>query len=79
MKNIVKLHHYYNPSELEMAIKEWVEYYKNERYHESLGNVTPSDVNFGREEKILQKRREIKLKSIQKRRQEYLQQKLKLA
>jgi putative transposase len=51
----------------------------NERYHESLGNVTPSDVYFGREEKILQKRREIKLKSIQKRRQEYLQQKLKSA
>jgi putative transposase len=51
----------------------------NERYHESLSNVTPSDVYFGREEKILQKRREIKLKSIQKRRQEYLQQKLKSA
>jgi putative transposase len=56
-----------------------VEYYNNERYHESLSNVTPSDVYFGREEKILQKRKEIKLKSIQKRRQEYLQQKLKSA
>ena len=71
--------HYYNPSELEIAIKEWVEYYNNERYHESLGNVAPSDVYFGREEKILQKRKETKLRTIQKRRQEYLQQKLKSA
>ena len=41
MKNIVKLHHYYSPSELENAINDWVEYYNNERYHESLSNVTP--------------------------------------
>ena len=79
MKNIVKLHHYYNPSELEMAINEWVEYYNNERYHESLSNVIPSDVYYGRDEKILKKRKETKLKLIQKRRQEYLQQKLKSA
>ena len=76
MKNIVKLHHYYSPSELENAINDWVEYYNNERYHESLSNVTPSDVYFGREEKILKRRKETNLKSIQKRRQEYLQQKL---
>ena len=68
MKNIVKLHHYYNPSELEIAINEWVEYYNNDRYHESLSNVTPSDVYFGREEKILQKRKQTKLRTIQKRR-----------
>ncbi|MBC8297785.1 MAG: IS3 family transposase [Pelagibacterales bacterium] len=79
MKNIVKLHHYCSPSELEKAINEWVEYYNNERYHESLSNVTPSDVYFEREEKTHQKRKETKLKTIQKRRQEYLQQKLKSA
>ena len=62
MKNIVKLHHYYSPSELENAINDWVEYYNNERYHESLSNVTPSDVYFGREEKILKRRKETKLK-----------------
>ena len=76
MKNIVKLHHYCSPSELEMAINEWVEYYNNERYHESLSNVTPSDVYFGREEKILQKRKQTKLITVQKRRHEYLKQKL---
>ena len=76
MKNIVKLHHYYSPSELENEINDWVEYYNNERYHESLSNVTPSDVYFGREEKILQKRKQTKLITIQKRRHEYLKQKL---
>ena len=79
MKNIVKLHHYYSPSELENAINDWVAYYNNERYHESLSNVTPSDVYFGREEKFLQKRKQTKLRTTQKRRQEYLQQKLILA
>jgi hypothetical protein len=76
MKNIVKLHHYYSPSELENEINDWVEYYNNERYHESLSNVTPSDVYFGKEEKILQKRKQTKLITIQKRRHEYLKQKL---
>ncbi len=79
MKNIVKLHHYYSPSELENAINNWVVYYNNQRYHESLSNVTPSDVYFGREEKILQKRKHTKLITIQKKRQEYLKQKLKSA
>ncbi len=41
MKNVVKLQHYYFPSELEAALKDFVAYYNNERYHESLDNVTP--------------------------------------
>ena len=76
MKNIIKLHHYYSPSKLENAIKDWVVYYNNQRYHESLSNVTPPDVYFGREEKIFQKRKHTKLITIQKRRQVYLKQKL---
>jgi putative transposase len=31
MKNIVKLHHYYNPSELEIAINEWVYFWWTSR------------------------------------------------
>ena len=41
MKNIIKLEHYYSPVELEAQIAEFVDYYNNQRYHESLNNVTP--------------------------------------
>jgi len=38
------------------------------RNHESLGNLTPADVYFGRDEKILKQREEIKRKTMLKRR-----------
>jgi hypothetical protein len=47
MKNVVKLQHYYFPWELEAALRDFVAYYNNERYHESLDNVTPADAYFG--------------------------------
>ena len=56
MKNVVKLEIYYYPWELEKAITEWVQHYNNERYHESLDNVTPADVYNGRQEEILDHR-----------------------
>jgi len=68
MKSIVKLHHYYCPRELEMAIEQFVDYYNNKRYHESLNNLTPYDVYFGKGEKILKKREEIKAYSLKQRR-----------
>ena len=40
----VKLQHYYFPEELKTALRDFVAYYNNERYHESLDNVTPADV-----------------------------------
>ena len=48
MKNIVLLENYYAPGELENAVGRFVAYYNNQRYHESLNNVTPADVYHGR-------------------------------
>ena len=73
MKNVIKLQNYYSPSELEQAIAEWAEYYNNQRYHESLENVTPVDVYFGREKEIIKKRNKLKVQSLALRRQQYLQ------
>ena len=76
MKNVVKLNHFYHPEELVEALEKFVENYNNNRYHESLKNLPPADVYFGRSEQILEKRRQIKSDSIRKRRQLYFQQKL---
>lgn len=64
MKNVVKLENYYSPGELKHRLKEFVEYYNNTRYHESLQNVTPSDVYFGRAQRIIEKRKLIKIKTM---------------
>jgi len=48
-----------------------VENYNHERYHESLKNVTPADVYFGRAQSILNRRERIKKKTIEHRRLQY--------
>ena len=68
MKNVVKLQHDYFPGELEAAIGGFVAYYNNERYHESLNNLTPADVYYGRGESILARRQQIKLNTLAMRR-----------
>ena len=60
MKNVVKLQAFYFPWELEQAIEDFVSYYNNERYHESLDNLIPADVNFGRAGEVKTRRKEIK-------------------
>ena len=72
MKNVVKLQHYYFPCELEAALRDFVAYYNNERYHESLDNVTPADVYFGRQYEIISERDRIKKRTMRKRKREYL-------
>jgi putative transposase len=72
MKNVVKLQHYYFPWELEAALRDFVAYYNNERYHESLDNVTPADVYFGRQYAVLTERDKIKRLTMKRRRKEYL-------
>jgi transposase InsO family protein len=59
MKNRILLENYYLPGQLELSIGEFVEYYNNQRYHESLDNLTPVDVYFGRGPAILKRRESI--------------------
>ncbi len=73
MKNVVKLQNYYSPSELEKSIGEFVDYYNNERYHESIDNVTPADVYSGKSKEVLTKREQIKQNTLANRRKLNLQ------
>jgi transposase InsO family protein len=78
MKNVVKLENYYYPEDLMQRLEEFVEYYNNQRYHESIHNLTPSDMYFGRGNEILSKRQLIKQKTMKKRRKQHLKNKLKV-
>ena len=71
MKNIIKLEHYCSPGELEAHIAEFINYYNNQRYHESLNNVTPADVYFGRDKEVLARREIIKQRTLLKRRLDF--------
>lgn len=75
-KNVVKLDHYYHPEELISALEKFVQNYNNNRYHEALKNLIPSDVYYGRVDKILEQRAIIKQQTITKRRQLYFQEKI---
>ena len=68
LKNRVLLENYFFEGELEAAIAAFIDHYNNHRYHESIGNLTPVDVYFGRGETILAERRRIKHQTIQNRR-----------
>lgn len=68
MKNVVKLEHYYSFPDLKRAIDEYIKYYNNERYHESLDNCTPASVYYGTNHEILKKRHLLKQKSMKQRR-----------
>ena len=58
---------YEAPSDLEVAIAGFVDYYNNRRYHKALGNVTPDDVLHGRREEILITRKEVKAQTLAQR------------
>ena len=59
---------YEMPSELKEAIRAFIEYYNYRRYHEGLGNVTPYEVYTGRHLEIIQRRKEVKSKTLEVRR-----------
>ena len=71
MKNRVLLEHYYLPGDLEAHIDAFVDDYNHRRYHESLRNVTPADVYFGRAASILKKRAAIKQRTMTERRMQH--------
>ncbi|MFC1955837.1 transposase [Chloroflexota bacterium] len=56
------------PGQLERAITDFVDYYNYRRYHKALGNVAPADVLYGRREEILQRRKEVQIQTINRRR-----------
>ena len=64
IKNCVLLENDYLPGNLEHQIRAFVEYYNNHRYHESLSNIAPADVYFGRDKTTMRERQEIKNKLL---------------
>jgi len=71
LKNRILLENYFLPGDLEKQIEAFVEHYNHQRYHESLKNLTPADVYFGRGQSILARRQRIKKRTIAKRRLHY--------
>lgn len=76
MKNVVKLENFFHPDQLREAIGQFVDRCNNQWYHESLNNLTPADVYFGRGELILKRREQIKTQTLKQRKIQYLNQKL---
>jgi transposase InsO family protein len=68
LKNRILLENYFLPGDLEAQIAAFVDYYNNHRYHESIDNLTPADVYFGRGKTILAARERIKRQTIAERR-----------
>ena len=54
---------------LEAAIRDFVVFYNEQRYHKALGNVTPADVLAGRREAILARRKEVQQATWEARKQ----------
>jgi putative transposase len=74
LKNRILLENYYLPGDLEAQIKTFVDDYNHRRYHESINNLTPADVYFGRGQTILLQRERIKRQTIAQRRLQHQRQ-----
>ena len=68
LKNRILLENYFLPGDLEAQIAAFVDNYNYHRYHESIDNLTPADVYFGRGPTILAQRERIKRQTIAHRR-----------
>jgi len=74
LKNRILLENYYLPGALQAQVEAFVAHYNHHRYHESLSNLTPADVYFGRGQTILLDRERIKRRTIRQRRLNHHQQ-----
>jgi transposase InsO family protein len=77
LKNQILLENYYLPGDLERRIGEFVDYYNHKRYHESLNNLTPADVYYGRGQQVLDRREQIKLNTLAMRRKMHYDNQMK--
>jgi transposase InsO family protein len=68
LKNRILLENYFLPGDLERQVAAFVDHYNHRRYHESIGNLTPADVYFGRGDIIVLERKRIKRETITQRR-----------
>ena len=68
LKNRVLLKNYSLPGDLQASIEAFVTRYNHERYHDSLNNVTPADIYFGRDKINLLEKERIKRQTFETRR-----------
>ena len=61
-----------------VVVKKFLDYYNHERYHESLNNLTPADVYYGRGQQVLERREQIKLNTLAMRRKMHYDNRMNL-
>lgn len=71
LKSRILLENYYLPGDLERPVAGLFDHYNHRRYHESLDNLTPTDVYFERGARILKRRDDIKRRIIEQRRRQH--------
>ena len=71
LKNRILLENYFLPGDLKAQVAAFVGHYNHQRYHESLRNVTPADVYYGRSSTIISQRERTKRRTMKLRRLQY--------
>lgn len=69
LKMNVYVHNYNRLDELKKNVGIFISYYNKKRYHESLGNVTPDDVFYGRRAEIVSRRSSKKIFTMMNRKE----------
>jgi len=67
MKNEINLQKYFLLWELEQEITGFFHYYNNRRRHESVDNVAPADLCFGRHQEIITRGEQLKRQTLKAR------------